>query len=245
MKAVILLAGKGSRMCKTYGDIHKAMVPLCGHPLLKYLIDNVRRAGIDEIVPVVGYKGEEILSYLQRYREDMRIIPVWNREFQTTNNLVSLLRAQPAVAGEDFIQINGDMIFDYHILSRISRCEGSAVAADVLHYHQETDSPKIVIRKGRIMDLGRHILKEDGHGYAIGIYRFSKELSDKFFMKAKKLVLDNPDMGFHDPLRYFFQDFFVAPCETGEYLWTDVDEAADIKRAEEYVRILENKYGKV
>src|SRR5687768_14019281 len=53
--AIILAAGKGKRMAS---DLPKVLVPVCGRPMIRYVIDAVRAAGIERIVVVVGYRGE-------------------------------------------------------------------------------------------------------------------------------------------------------------------------------------------
>src|SRR6185369_4710328 len=50
--AIILAAGKGKRMGS---DLPKVLVPVCGRPMIRYVIDAVRAAGVKRIVVVVGY----------------------------------------------------------------------------------------------------------------------------------------------------------------------------------------------
>ena len=239
MKTVILLAGKGRRMQVEYEGVHKALLPLNGKPLLFYLIDNIRKAGVEEIVPVLGYKGDEVLAYINQYAEDLKVYPVWNHSYLETNNLVSLLQAEKVVAGEDFIQINGDMVFDYRIITKLLNADHSAIAVDITHYSQQLDSPRVLIQDEMIRDLGRHMTIEEANGYAVGLYRFSNTLASVFFKMSKELVQDNPQMGFHEPLRFLFHRYNIIPVITDDMLWMDVDEKADISRAESFLRGME------
>src|SRR4051794_4052040 len=50
--AIILAAGKGKRMGS---DLPKVLVPVCGRPMIRYVVDAVRAAGIERILIVVGY----------------------------------------------------------------------------------------------------------------------------------------------------------------------------------------------
>jgi len=52
--AIILAAGKGTRMAS---DLPKVLVPVCGRPMIRYVIDAVRVAGVEQIVVVVGYRA--------------------------------------------------------------------------------------------------------------------------------------------------------------------------------------------
>lgn len=57
MRAVILAAGRGSRMGTLTEDAPKCLVPLAGRPLLEWQVAALRGAGIDEIAVVRGYKA--------------------------------------------------------------------------------------------------------------------------------------------------------------------------------------------
>jgi UDP-N-acetylglucosamine diphosphorylase/glucosamine-1-phosphate N-acetyltransferase len=53
--AIILAAGKGKRMGS---DLPKVLVPVCGRPMIRYVIDAVRATGINRILVVVGYRAD-------------------------------------------------------------------------------------------------------------------------------------------------------------------------------------------
>jgi bifunctional UDP-N-acetylglucosamine pyrophosphorylase/glucosamine-1-phosphate N-acetyltransferase/UDP-N-acetylglucosamine pyrophosphorylase len=53
--AIILAAGKGKRMGT---DLPKVLVPVCGRPMIRYVIDAVRAAGVKRILVVVGYRAD-------------------------------------------------------------------------------------------------------------------------------------------------------------------------------------------
>ena len=59
--AIILAAGQGKRM---QSDLPKVLVPVCGRPMIRYVIDAVRAAGIERIVVVVGYRAELVRQEL-------------------------------------------------------------------------------------------------------------------------------------------------------------------------------------
>ncbi len=68
MKALVLAAGRGQRLgdrpeMGTYPDEgNKCMLRLFGKPLVQYSLENAVRAGVDEIVVVVGYRAEAIIN---------------------------------------------------------------------------------------------------------------------------------------------------------------------------------------
>lgn len=63
MKAVILAAGKGTRMKELTNEIPKPMLRVHGKPILEHILDGLRSAGIREIFIVTGYRAEVVESY--------------------------------------------------------------------------------------------------------------------------------------------------------------------------------------
>ena len=64
-KAVVLAAGRGSRMRELTQEIPKPMVEVCGKPILRYIIDGLRDAGIGKILVVVGYRKEVVQNHFR------------------------------------------------------------------------------------------------------------------------------------------------------------------------------------
>lgn len=238
MKVVVLLAGKGRRIEKL-GLIHKSLIELEGKSLLSYLIQNIEKAGVDEIIPIVGYNGEAVLNEINNVKKSAMVYPVWNREYNETNNLYSLYQAKEIVNDEEFISINGDMIFDYHILKNIMQSNASSIAVDDLHCKQLIDSPGVIIKDGRIADLGRYITEKERNGYAVGIYKYGKDIVREFFDLSAKMLEENQEYGFHDPLRILFAKYIITACTVQNYSWTDIDEEGDIAKALDVLKAIQ------
>lgn len=65
IQAVVLAAGKGTRMNNGNDcQIPKVMFPLNGKPIISYCLDNLKKAGIEKIILVVGYQKEMVEEYL-------------------------------------------------------------------------------------------------------------------------------------------------------------------------------------
>ncbi len=85
--ALILAAGKGTRM---KGRIPKVLQPLLGEPMLSYVLEAVRKAGIEHVGVVVGHGGEQVASYLQEHYRHVAII--WQEEQLGTGHAVQVAR---------------------------------------------------------------------------------------------------------------------------------------------------------
>jgi len=64
-RAVVLAAGQGTRM---KSDLPKVLVPVCGRPMIEYVLDTLQSAGIDEIIAVVGYRADLVRETLASRR---------------------------------------------------------------------------------------------------------------------------------------------------------------------------------
>lgn len=60
-QAIILAAGKGTRM---KSKLYKVLHPVCGKPMVKHVLDNVRSAGVTEVVTIVGHGAEQVKNVL-------------------------------------------------------------------------------------------------------------------------------------------------------------------------------------
>lgn len=59
--AIVLAAGKGTRM---KSDLPKVLVPVCGRPMIDYVLDTLAEVGCDRTLVVVGYRGELVRRHL-------------------------------------------------------------------------------------------------------------------------------------------------------------------------------------
>ena len=108
MQAVILAAGKGTRLEPLTDDKPKPLVEVNGRPLIEDVFDNLIDIGVDEFVVVVGYKKEKII---ERYEDEYDGIPITYAHQREQKGLAhALLQAESHVDG-DFVLMLGDNIF--------------------------------------------------------------------------------------------------------------------------------------
>ncbi len=63
MKAIILAAGKGTRMRELTNELPKPMLKVQGKPILEHIIEGIAAAGVRDFFIVTGFKGEVIQNY--------------------------------------------------------------------------------------------------------------------------------------------------------------------------------------
>jgi bifunctional UDP-N-acetylglucosamine pyrophosphorylase/glucosamine-1-phosphate N-acetyltransferase len=89
MAAVILAAGKGTRM---KSRLPKVLHRVCGRPMISHVLDAVGEAGAEKVVAVVGYRGEEVATVLGAGVE----LAVQAEQLGTAH---ALRQAEPVLAG--------------------------------------------------------------------------------------------------------------------------------------------------
>lgn len=100
--AIILAAGQGKRMAS---DLPKVLVPVCGRPMIGYVIDAVRAAGVTRIVVVVGYRGELVQ---QELANEPGVEFVVQSEQLGTGHAVMMCREQVAARTGPVLILAGD-----------------------------------------------------------------------------------------------------------------------------------------
>ena len=103
MRAIILAAGRGSRLHPFTEDCPKCLTELGGQTLIENQITTLRGAGIDDIVIVTGYLSEMLaLPGIRQVRNDL-----W-----ATTNMVESLFCAKQLFGDDLIISYGDIIYE-------------------------------------------------------------------------------------------------------------------------------------
>jgi len=172
MKAVILAAGKGERLEPLTETMPKCMLPLVGKPILEHLIEEIKKAGINEIFIVIGYKGREIRDYfVNGSRFGVKIKYVEQNKRLGTAHAIGQVKPEG-----DFLALNGDTIITSEALKKlINSHKGKATLGlkrvkDPSNYGVvELDGDKVV----RIVEKPREKISELANA---GVYVFSPEI---------------------------------------------------------------------
>jgi len=108
MKGLVLAGGRGSRLGNlTEGD-NKCMYELKSHPLIEYSLENAIRAGVSELVIVVGYQAESIVN---RYGNRYQGTPIRYVIQAERKGLVHAIEcSRDAIGGSDFMLLLADEV---------------------------------------------------------------------------------------------------------------------------------------
>lgn len=107
-KAIVLAAGRGTRMGSITEETPKPMLSIAGKPMLEYILDRLAEAGVREFFIAVGYRRELIENHFRNWR-----LPIQFRLQEPVNGTGSAaLLAEDFIGSDSFLLTYGDILCD-------------------------------------------------------------------------------------------------------------------------------------
>lgn len=187
MKALILAAGRGSRLKEVTNDKPKGLTQVLGQSLLERQIVSLKSAGIDNICAATGYKAEMIAPLVNQHYV--------NERWAQTNMVASLLCCEPYLQQSDTVVSYSDIIYSSDAVSKLASTSGDIVLAYDPNWLQQWqarfDNPLDdaetfrIASNGNLIEIGnRAKTVEEIQGQYMGLIK----LSPKGFAMIKELV---------------------------------------------------------
>ncbi len=232
-QAVILAAGKGTRMKELAVNEPKHVVSVAQRPFLFYLFENLSLAGIEKIIAVVGYQKEAAIKKIKGWHGQVDIIDQY--EFvpaEKYGTLCPVLAAQQSVGKDAFLVINGDNLYSADDLRNLAADADFNYASGQVHDHPEKYG---VLIKNENSLLERIIEKPKeyvGNLINSGLYAFTPEI-----FKAAESVSLSPRG------EYELTDAVTNLAKAGRVkikilkdYWLDLTKPEDVKVVEEFIK---------
>jgi len=177
-KAVILAAGRGKRMRELTAAIPKPMVLICGKPVLEYIIDGLRDAGIERVLLVVGYRKQTIIDYFQRGSGFGVQIEYAEQVTQDgTGRAVEL--AKSFCEDNSFILSYGDILVDRACYLPLTHPEDAEILVTVRRMDDVTQGGAVYVNDAfEVVDLREKQPRDEIRTpwYNAGIYTFNSSI---------------------------------------------------------------------
>ncbi|MBL0336824.1 MAG: NTP transferase domain-containing protein [Chitinophagaceae bacterium] len=113
MKAIIPVAGAGTKLRPQSYSQPKALIPLAGKTVLSIIIDQLQEAGINEFVFIIGYLGEKIRDYVRQKYPHLQAHYIHQVDREGVGHAIRLTRN--IVNGDEVFVVLGDTIAEYDV----------------------------------------------------------------------------------------------------------------------------------
>lgn len=230
MKAVILAAGRGTRLSEVTKDIPKCLIRIGEKTILEKQIEILSRNSVEDIYVVIGYMADEIKKKIK----EKKVTLIMNKEYATTDNLYSLYLARKKVKGHEFILLNGDTIFDEEIIKKIVNEKEKDIAPIDSKYY-DLEELKIKEKNGRVVKiLPKKTSKKESDGSTIGIFKFSSRGSVLLFDEIQECVKQKTkDKWFEHALDKILNKINMLSLDIHGLKWVEIDNLEDLEKAQE------------
>lgn len=131
MKAVILVGGQGSRLRPITYHIPKALVPLRNQPFMGYMVDFLRRGGLDGAVLSLGYLPDPIQTYFSGRDELDGFSLDYAVEDRPLGTAGGLKNAEGFLDGRPLVVVNGDVLSGLDLTELIEAHQDSGAKATI------------------------------------------------------------------------------------------------------------------
>jgi len=129
MQAVILAGGEGTRLRPLTSTVPKPVVPLVDRPFIAYMLEWLRRHGVDDVVLSCGFLAAGVHNVLgDGSAYGMRLRYVEEREPLGTAGAIAFARD---LLDERFLVLNGDVLTDIDLTAQLARHKASGARATI------------------------------------------------------------------------------------------------------------------
>lgn len=188
-KAIVLSAGKGSRLLPLTAERPKCLIELSGRSLLEWQLDALGEAGIREVVVVTGFR-DDLVDSVAAPRPGVRTL--FNPFYHVADNLGSVWMAR-AELGSDTLLLNGDTLVSPALLAKVLGAATGPIAVTVDEKDcYDADDMKVLRDGDRLLRIGKALEAGQYNAESIGLLAFRGE-GPRLFAEQVERMMRQPD----------------------------------------------------
>ena len=230
MKAIILAAGKGSRISDQIGSLPKSMLNINGKPLIRTTVEMILSLDIEPVL-CVGYKAEIIKEALA----GLSVTYINNPFFDITNNIVSLWLAREEI-NDDVILLSADVVFKREIIERLIRQKSPFTLAVDKSKALDGDFFFKLSEEGCVLDYGADLPPQMRDCENVGLAKINREFADVFRGRLNDMICEQKhQVYFENVFLSFIGDDIIKinTVDISDLMWFEIDFYND------YLRVLQ------
>ncbi len=232
MKAILLAAGASRRLQPLTKDTPKCLIKIGEKAIIQHQLDAVVKAGIKDVVIVVGYLKDMIIDFVKsNYKQLKSVKFIENKEYETTNTIYSLYLTREEFKNDDFIYFNADVLFHSDIVKKLVDHSGlNVLAVDYKKCGEE--EVKFTTENGRIVKLGKYIPTDEAEGEFIGVAKFGKNISKDFINALEYYSINNQkNLFFEKAVEDILNKDHFYPLDVSDIPNIEIDFPEDLENA--------------
>lgn len=229
MQAIIMAAGKGSRLGDITKGKPKSFIEIHGKKLIEYNLNILRKIGVEEIIIVTGYCKD---SFAELVRGMNGVTLVYNPFYEMTNVLGSFYMGMEKLH-DDFLYLHADTLCEPDIFSKLA--EFSADISLPIDYKEcDEEAMKIKSLNGKIVQITKQIPVDEADGEFIGIASFRKGMIPKLQSATVKLLEEKKFMEYFEAAVQQLietEECSVRTISMKDSFWAEIDFKEDYEKA--------------
>ncbi|MGN0496602.1 MAG: aminotransferase class I/II-fold pyridoxal phosphate-dependent enzyme [Lachnospiraceae bacterium] len=240
MQAIILAAGMGKRLKDLTQDNTKCMVKVNGVTMIERSLNILDKKHLSRIVIVVGYKGKNLIDYVESLHINTPICFVENPIYDKTNNIYSLALASEYLCSEDTLLLESDLVFEESLIDALLEDPRETLAL-VDKFESWMDGTCMELDdEDSIVNFipGKYLNFDDKENYykTVNIYKFSKHFSEctyiPFLSAYEKAMGENEYYESVIKLISLLETKEIRAKRLDGQLWYEIDNIQDLNIAE-------------
>jgi choline kinase len=231
MKAIILAAGRGSRLKNVAGDVPKCLAPMGATTLLERQIASLKSAGLRDIdiIVVTGYRADMVQNMIGD-----AALCIENTRHGETNSLYSLWLAREYMR-DGFVVMNGDVLFHPQLLFELlsSPCEDALLISNSEPAVPLGDEEmKVMLDNGCVAEITKQMDGRLADGENVGVVKFGVTGARLLIEKLDMLIASGAERDWAPrAFREFAQERPLYAVSTQGLAWIEIDYPEDYRRA--------------
>lgn len=176
MQAIILSAGRGSRLLPLTADRPKCLLPIGLTTVLGMQLDTLFKHGIQNVTVVTGFNEHMVQAEIDSRQSGPHVRTLYNPFFQIADNLASCWMVRKVMLEDDFLLINGDTLFSPELLQSVLAAPAKSIAVTIDQKDQyDGDDMKVTLEGSQLKAIGKTLLPQQTNGESIGMLRFMND----------------------------------------------------------------------
>jgi choline kinase len=227
--AAILAAGLSSR----FGGLQKALHSVGGTTLLERSIRQLLAGGAVSVTVVTGHRRGEVEDALRECALDTEVGTLHNDRYSEWNNFYSVELACNRLPAGDVLVVNGDVVYCAQALRAVLAGRRADLYLAVSAEQVDDEAMKVEVDEQRVVGLGKWIPASRAAGEFVGISRLAPSARSWYASLSRW----GRERGL---VSHYYEDVYdglcgnlvAVRCDVDPRDWAEIDEAADLARAQ-------------